>query len=186
MEQKLFGSFLTEKMLDIFPNFETFKERYKELPAVMQKSGLTDENLELHYYLLVGTYGNSTISSVDLEQWIMQFFITIFKWGPVYQKRLEVCRAVQQQDLTTLTDGASAIYNHAYNPGEGGYDANKPTELTYINEQNTSKYKKDQIKAYAEYMELLVADPTEDYLKKFKPLFLSIVEPYNEVIYYGE
>lgn len=50
-------------------------------------------------------------------------------------------------------------------------------ELPAINQQVVSKYKKDKMSGYAMLMNLLATDVTEDFISKFKKLFITIVEP---------
>ena len=88
-------------------------------------------------------------------------------------------RLVNEMGVRNLTEeeliaGAKTIYNKAY------HDATAPTtgtldELEYINEQNTSNYKKSKIGAYADLMYLIKTDVTQTLLNKFQPLFKKII-----------
>ena len=49
-------------------------------------------------------------------------------------------------------------------------------ELPGIDDQNTTQYKKNKLDAYANLMGLLEKDVTEEFLSKFKSLFLKFVE----------
>ena len=49
-------------------------------------------------------------------------------------------------------------------------------ELPGIDDQNTTQYKKNKLDAYANLMGLLEKDVTEEFLSKFKNLFLKFVE----------
>ena len=103
-------------------------------------------------------------------------------YGPAWEKRLEI-----QEKLRNLTDdeiriGSTAIYNTALNP------SSSPTvqtleELEFINSQNTSKYRKSKLEALASLYTLIATDVTEEFIGKFKKLFITIVEP-NYPLYY--
>lgn len=97
-------------------------------------------------------------------------------YGPSWQKRLEI-----QQKLIDLSDdeivkGTTAIYNSALNPGQTP-STQTLEELNYINSQNTTKYKKSKIEGYATLYSLIETDVTEEFIGKFKKLFITVVEP---------
>ena len=169
----LYGNFRTRTFADVYTEFETFKEDYAECGIPIT---LNDTNLLTLYYLLYARYGNSNIASSDETQFKYKVFSTIFMYGPAWQKRLDI-----QQKLVNLSDeeivkGTTAIYNSALNPSTA------PTtqtleELNYINSQNTTKYKKSKIEGYATLYALIETDVTEEFIGKFKKLFITIVEP---------
>ena len=69
--------------------------------------------------------------------------------------------------------GAKAIYNKALNP-ETNPSTNDLTELTYINEQTTTNYKKSKMDALTQLWNLIATDVTESFLERFAPLFKRI------------
>ena len=79
--------------------------------------------------------------------------------------------------------GTKAIYNTANNPGTEP-STGSLEELPYINSQNTTGYKKSKMDAYANLLALLDTDVTEDFIKKFGKLFITILEP-REPLWYG-
>ena len=78
--------------------------------------------------------------------------------------------------------GAKTIVNNSLNP-----DSN-PTvdELEYINQQNTNKVTKSILGAYAELCSLLKLDVTEEFINRFKQLFIQVVQPQRTYIYKTE
>lgn len=169
----LYGNFRTRTFSDIFNTFADFQEAY--IKNGIQRT-ISDTSLSTLYYLLYARYGNSNIASSDENQFVYKVMSTIFMYGPAWEKRLDI-----QQKLMNLSDdeiikGATAIYNQALNPSQA------PTtqtleELNYINSQNTTKYKKSKLEAYAILEELIKTDVTEAFIGKFKKLFITIVEP---------
>ena len=169
----LYGNFRTRTFTDVYTEFETFKEDYTScgIPTT-----LNDTNLLTLYYLLYARYGNSNIASSDENQFKYKIFSTIFMYGPAWQKRLDI-----QQKLLNLSDdeivkGTTAIYNSALNPSQSP-STQALEELNYINSQNTTKYKKSKIEGYATIYALIETDVTEEFIGKFKKLFITIVEP---------
>lgn len=169
----LYGNFRTRTFADVYTSFEDFKEDYDScgIPTT-----LSDDNLTTLYYLLYARYGNSNIASSDETQFKYKVFSTIFMYGPAWQKRLDI-----QQKLVNLSDdeivkGTTAIHNSALNPSQAP-STQSLEELNYINSQNTTKYKKSQIEGYATLYALIETDVTEEFIGKFKKLFITIVEP---------
>lgn len=169
----LYGNFRTRTLSNIFTTLESFKEDYISCGIPVT---LSDDNLTTLYYLLYARYGNSNIASSDENQFKYKLFSTIFMYGPAWQKRLDI-----QQKLVNLSDeeivkGTTAIYNSALNPSTQP-STQTLEELNYINSQNTTKYKKSKIEGYATLYSLIETDVTEEFISKFKKLFITIVEP---------
>ena len=169
----LYGNFRTRTFTDIYSTLESFKEDYSTcgLPTT-----LSDDSLSTLYYLLYARYGNSNIASSDENQFKYKVFSTVFMYGPAWQKRLDLQKKLINLDDDEIVKGTTAIHNNALNPGT------QPTtqtleELNYINQQNTTKYKKSKLEGYAALYSLIETDVTEEFIGKFKKLFITIVEP---------
>lgn len=175
----MFGNFRTQKFTDIYPDVETFLDDYHNngIPAIVK-----DNNISTLYYLLYAKYGNSTIANFDVNQFTYKMFSIIFQYGPTWEKELDIQTNLRSLTNEQLLEGSKAIYNHAYNPNTTPTE-NQPEELTYINEQNTTKYKKGVLDGYMLLQSLLEEDVTGKFLKKFKDLFIKIVEPYSPLWY---
>lgn len=179
----LYGNFRTRTFMEIFLNETNFATEYNNSGVPVT---LTDDNLNTLFYLLYARYGNSHIASSDENQFKYKLFSLIFMYGPAWQKRLELQLAAAALNIQeVMNDGGSAIYNHAYNP------SSLPTtqttnELDYINDQNVTKYKKSKVDAIATINALVETDVTEEFIGKFKKLFLTIVEPELPLWYVSE
>ena len=171
--KSLYGNYRQVKFTDVWQTAESFVSDYKNNGI---ETTISDKTATTLYYLLYSRYGNSVLASSDTNRFKYDVWATIFSYGPTWEKRLEI-----QDKLRNLTDdelfnGATQIYNHAYNPGTAP-STNTLDELTAINEQNTSKSKKGKMDAYAMLIALLETDVTESFLDKFKKLFLKVVQP---------
>lgn len=143
---------------------------------------IPDNDVKLAFGLLLARYANSPIANMSEEQFIIKLWQTIFQYGPSWSKRLEVQRKLRALTDDEIVQGAKIINNHAYNPSTTpGTDS--LTELNYINEQTSQNYKKAKIDAYANLWELLRADVTEQFVKKFQKLFKQVVTPERTYIY---
>lgn len=179
MLNSYYGSYRTRKFSDIYPDVDTFLEDYKsgEIPAE-----LTDDTAKTLYYLLYARYGNSHIAYDDENQFKYAMLSKIFMYGPSWEKRLDVQRKIRALSEEEILQGSKAIYNHAFNP------STLPTtdttdELSFINDQNTTKYKKSKLDGYANLIALIETDVTERFIGQFKKLFITIVAPDYPLLY---
>lgn len=137
------------------------------------------------YYLLYARYGNNPIANRDVNQFKAKVMSIIFSYGPTWEKRLDI-----QAKLRNLTDdqilvGAKAIYNSALNPSDAP-GTGTLEELDYINQQNTTNYKKAPMEAYGQLWELLSIDVTTEFINKFKVCFKTFVMPERPLVYVEE
>jgi hypothetical protein len=169
----LYGNFRTRSFADIYTDLAAFKTDYTTngIPET-----LSETNLTTIYYLLYARYGNSSIASSDETQFKYKLFSTIFMYGPAWQKRLEIQKKLLELSDDEIVKGTTAIYNTALNPSQSP-STQSLEELNYINSQNTTKYKKSKIEGYATLYSLIETDVTEEFIDKFKKLFITIVEP---------
>lgn len=169
----LYGNFRTRSFADIYTELQTFKEDYANngIPTT-----ISDTNLTTLYYLLYARYGNSCIASSDETQFKYKLFGTIFMYGPAWQKRLEIQSDLVSMGIDEAIKGTTAIHNSALNPSQAP-STQSLEELNYINAQNTTKYKKSKIEGYATLYSLIDTDVTEQFISKFKKLFITVVEP---------
>lgn len=163
----------TKIFTDIFPDVDTFIASWKD-SGLYKVGTLTDENASLLFFLLYSRYGNSAIANWDETQFEYRVYATIFQYGPTWQKRLDIQEKLRGLEDAELMAGARAIHNHAFNPSAD------PTALTtegleYINDQNTTNYKRSKLEAYETLMNLLETDVTSEFLDRFKPLFAKFV-----------
>lgn len=166
---------------DIYNNAEDFVNDYKTSGLYIDAGNdkdkisikISDDSAKTLYYLLYARYGNSSIRNWDETQFKYKLFSTIFMYGPSWEKRLEVqakLRALKEEELTL---GAKQIFNHSYNPSTAP-STDTLDELTTINDQNVTKNQRSKLDAYNLLLSLLETDVTNEFLNKFKPLFMQI------------
>ena len=136
------------------------------------------DNLQILYYLLYAKFGNSFITNLDENQWKFKVFSTIWKFGPTWEKKLEIQAELKGLDIKSkdFLKGARAIYNKALNP-ESDPSTAALEELNYINEQTATNYEKSKMDALTQLWSLIVTDVTERFLERFTPLFKKIWNP---------
>ena len=180
MNKGLFGSYRTKKFTDIYPTVDKFLEEYNGGDETLFKNAIpqtiTITSATTLYYILYAQFANSHISNFDETQFKYKLFSTIFMYGPSWEKRLEIQKKLRELTDDELITGTKMIYNHAYNPGSEP-STGSLVELNFINEQNTNTAKRSKLDSYALLYGLLATDVTKEFIDKFKPLFLIVVEP---------
>lgn len=169
----VYGNYRTRKFADIWPSVDVFLKDYQE-SAIPQKLKTADATTL--YYLLYARYGNSSIANSDENQFKYKVFSTIYIGGATWAKKQEIQDKLREMTEDEILAGSKAINNHAYNP-QTAPTTDTVEELDYINEQNTTKYKKSKLDGYAMLWAILNDGVTERFLREFRYHFLVVVEP---------
>lgn len=177
------GGFRTRTFANIFPSVEVFTEELTTsgIPALLTHN----ETIPALYYLLYARYGNSHNAYSDENQFKYALFSTIFMYGPTWEKRLEIQTNLRGLSENEILTGGKAIYNHSFNPSTAP-STNTLEELTTINDQNTTNYKKSKLEGYALLLDLLETDVTEEFISKFKKHFITITATGIPLLYETE
>lgn len=178
----IYGCYWTSTFNDIFKSYDEFKAEKEFYDQAGLDSGISEKSSQTLFYLLSARYGNSSIANSDKTQFKLKLFSIIFQYGPTWEKRLSIQNTLRSLTEDELVTGAKQINNHSYNPSTAP-STDTLEELPTINEQTSTKYKKSKMDAYSNLMLLLEKDVTEDFLKRFKKLFLIVVEPQEPLWY---
>lgn len=191
-EEKLMNSMIpqysTNLFSDIYDDVDKFVQDFKNIGIpykINNVQTVSDTNIQTVYYLLYARYGNNPIANNDITQWKYKIFSVIFQYGPSWQKRLDIQAQLRGLTEADILAGNRAIYNHAYNPSQTP-STSTTSELDFINEQNTTNFKKSKMEAYAQLWELIDTDVTEAFLDKFKKCFKQFVAPERPLLYVTE
>lgn len=179
----LYGNFVNRTFADIFPDAEKFESEYKESALYDSKNIIT--NPKLLYFLLYARYGNSVIASFDENQFKYKVFSTMFMYGPAWEKRLDVQSKVRELKEEEIIRGSKRINNMSYNPSTAP-TTDTLEELTTINQQFTDGWKKSKLEGYRTLLQLIETDVTEEFIGKFKKLFIIVVQPNLPLWYESE
>lgn len=172
-----YGKFSNKRFLDVFPDAEKFKEEYIYYQALFNSPlRVAEDQMAFVYYLLYSKYGSEYIAMSNTTRFEAKLFATLELAAPILLKELDI-----QKNLLKLTDeeirsGTKAIHNHAFNPS-GTPSTGTLEELPFINDQNTTQYKKSPMEGYAILLSLLDDKLLETFLRKFKKLFLRVLAP---------
>lgn len=173
--ERFIGQYGTVTFGEAFPTSTQFMTEFKATAYyTLLNNEFTDTSINLVYYLLLAKYEANPTANQDVSLFKNKLFSIIFKYGPTWQKKLDI-----QQKLRTLTEsdiilGTTTIYNRASNP-EQAPTTDTIDELTYINDQNTQKFKRNKTSAYSELYSLLRDNITDAFIDHFKVCFRMIV-----------
>ena len=184
--ESLYGNFRNKKFSEIYPDVTTFKAVYNiAIPSAYSTYNVSTTDAELIYYLLYSRYGNSTIASSDENRFKFQLSSLIFQHAPLWKKQLDVQKELRALTTSDLQKGTFQINNQAVNPSSAP-STSSTTELDKIDAQTTNRWVKSPLEGYANLMVLLEKDATEDFLNKFRKLFIQVVEPEVPLWYVSE
>lgn len=183
MINSYYGSYRTRTFADIFPSYEDFRNAYEETALKIEFNDYL--SLEQLYLMLYAHYGNSHVAYTDENQFKYYMWAIIYQHGPVMLKNREIQIRLTQLSEDEITKGGHAIYNHAFNPSTEP-STNTLRELEYINDQNTTNYVKSKLEGFAALKDLLDNDVVDDFIHKFKRLFIKVLAPDYPLLYATE
>ena len=175
LNQDLYGYQRTRTFSEIYPTVDDFKTSYNNNPFATA-TNIGENEVEKIYYMLFANYGNSSICSSDEYRFELKLFSLIHQYGPVYVQKKIIQKKIIETPWDGFKKGGKIIYNNALNPNVAP-STDTLTELTYINNQNTNNYVKSDAESMQIKLELLDDNLETEFLAKFRPLFLKIVNP---------
>lgn len=169
-----YGGFLNSAFYEIYEDIQVFIADYKNIGIPAK---LKEESIRTIWYLLNAKYNTSIIAYNSIYQFKLQLFSTIFKYGPWWQKQLQLQDKLRALDFDKVArQGTTAIHNEAVNDSRAPSTATTE-QIPFINRQNTTHYKKSTLETISEMSMLLERDFTTEFIKKFEPLFENILAP---------
>lgn len=185
MDRTLFQVFDNITFSELWETADDFVTTYNdtELP---KEPYLDDETLKLVWLLLIGRFADSTIKPYNTYgAFKVRFMSKVWQYAPTWKKRLDIqnrLRSLSLEDGSPIFEGSKAIYNSAMNPGTAPSTSDSE-ELNFINNQNTTKYKKSKLEGFALLNDLLENDVTEQFLRRFDDMFKTIIFSGRPLLY---
>lgn len=189
MSNSMIPQYSTVLFTEVWDSAEDFKSDLaaSAFAGCMQDGSITGQpdNVSLLYYLLYAKYGNTPVANNDLTQFKYKVFSVMYQYGPTWEKKTDLQEKIRNLTDTDLLTGAKAIYNSAMNPSTTP-STSSLDELTYINSQNTTNYKKSKMEAYNLQWSLLDDSLTAKFIEKFAICFKKFVYPEQPLLYVSE
>ena len=196
---RMIPEYSTIRFCDVYDSATDFVSDYKASALydaytdtshnVHLNNSISDDNATKLFYLLYARYGNNPIANWDKEQFKYKLFSVIFQYGPTWAKKLDVQAKVRELSDTTpgegIFAGSKTIYNAAANPSTEP-STQSLEELTFINAQNTTNYKRSPLEGYTMLLDLLEDDVTDEFLRRFNICFKKFVSPERPLLYVEE
>ena len=167
---------------EIFIDEADFLAEYKSSGLYLSAHKMTDDGVNYLYYLLYSKYANNPIANFDVNMFKYKMWAIMSQHGPIWEKQLDIQGKLRALTDTDVIQGGKAIYNHSYNPGTAP-STSTLEELTAINDQNTTNYKKSKMEAYTQLWDLVSRDVTEEFLARFSVCFKKFVRPEHPLLY---
>lgn len=179
LNDSYYGKYRTGSFVDEFPTEDSFIDFYKNNGGIHET--IKERSAQTLYYLLYARYGEYRIAMSNYQRFKYAVMATIFKYGPTWEKRLEVQQQIRALTVEEIQAGTLAVTNNALNPGN---KLTKDDELIKnVNNQSRTNYKKSKLDAYGQLYAMLETDVTEEFLDKFKNLFNKWADPTDTLWY---
>lgn len=170
--------FKAEYQASVFYDYEeeTVTENGVTKTITHLNNSISEPRIELLFGLLYAKYGNNPISGNNLFQFKTKLFSIIYKYGPEWETKLNLQQKIRDLKDEDIVLGSKTIYNHAFNDA-GSPSTAKLDELTYINDQNTTNYKRSPLEGLILQWDALANNTTEEFINKFQVCFQRCVYP---------
>lgn len=176
----------TKTFNEIYDNSADFITDYTTYEtSISDVNKIDNKYVTITWTLLTAKYGNTPIANWSEEQFKMKVFTIMFQYAPTWVKRLDIQDKVRALTETDIITGDKTIYNQALAPNQSPSTASLD-EVNFISSQNTANKKKSKMNAYNDLLMLLDTDVSQEYIDKFKKLFLYVVKPSYDDIYVTE
>jgi len=179
----------TKTFSQVYPDVENFVNDYQRFPWFTGEDApfLHDNTIQILYWLLIARYANNPIANRDQNQFCFKLFAIVWQYGPTWEKKLDIQKQLRNIDFSNddWLQGAKAIYNTALNPETAPSTASLE-ELQYINQQNTTNYKRSKFDALAILASLLDDSFTEEFIRRFRVCFKQFVAPEDPLLFVTE
>ncbi len=195
----LYGTFRQQTFADIFPDASSFEDEFNNnslfgsnsydsnfISRTQNTTGYDNStgsrfNANLIYFILYSNYGNSVVASSDTNRFKYRLWSIIYQYGPTWAKEMVIQEKLRALTEDEIISGSNTVANSAMNPSIDPNETNGV--LSYINQQNTSKFYRSKIDGYQNLLATLTRDPTQAFIDKFKDLFLKVIMPEYPLLY---
>lgn len=183
-----FGLYRTRTFGQIFPDSTSFSAFYNANPVparLMSGVDYATYDISVIYGLLVSEFFASHIAFSSEDWFKMKLMQIIYEYGPAWQREMALQDKLMKLSDTDLVTGAKAIHNHAAHPSTAPATATLD-EVEYIDDQSTTNWKKEKLKAYMDARNVIDDSVTREFISRFKKLFVRFIYADDPVEYeYG-
>lgn len=171
----------TMTLLEIYPTVADFKADYNEIGMI--NTTISDDNLSLIYYVLMGVYADSATTNSSLDMFRFRFFTRIMDYAPIYIRELKTQKELlEMADNGDIEKSSEVVYNTASNPSKKP-PVNSREPLNFIDNQSATLHKRSRLDALSYLHSMLDGDASARFIARFDDLFRPILYG-NEAIGY--
>lgn len=154
-----------------------------------------DFSWKVFYSLISGRHALDEVSvrgddESSLARWKTRFCSILWQYGPSWWKQAQLQDQFRKFSEEDLVKGSLQVASQALNPAKKPDKTIQGIDLPIvetINAQSSNQYKKNKTDAYSSLLFLLKNDVTEPFLRRFDPLFKTILRnsPCEDCAYDG-
>ena len=158
----------TFTFLEIFPNYEFFKEKILE-ESILPAADIDEPTLKYIWALMYRSFGNIEVMYTVKQDFIDRFLNEFEDYFAKIKREREIISKIHKLSDDELLIVSESINNFANNPNDLPEDPTKP--LSYISNQNWGRITNGKIAAYLQALNNLPSYRSGEIIKKFRPLF---------------
>lgn len=163
---------------DVFPTFEDFKSAITDYTNV----DVEDDFLNILYTKFNIKYQVSNIRFTIKEMFLYQFCSIFDNEFSKFKRRFDINQKLKNMTLDNIKIISEAVANFSETPN---FKLEKPSDaVDYINNQTASFGKIGDLEAYLKQLDALMTEGYEEFIDKFKELFVAFA--FDDPIYYCE
>lgn len=178
----LIPSYKNKLMHNVWSDVESFKNDFNNSYA---KSCISEESAEITYNLVFARFADTPISG-NQESFKAKMFSVIFRFGPSWEKRLDIQKKIRGLSDEDIMRGSRTVSNSALNPSNEPSISEAENGLAEINSQVATHMKRGKLEGYAALLALIDKDVTSEYIGKFAECFIKFFIPDNDALYVDE
>lgn len=161
---------ITFYFTDCFVDFESFKSAIADYTS----QAVDDDFLNKIYFKFCAKYAASNIIFTIKEMFIYQFCNIFDDEFSKFKRRYDINQKLKDITIDNIKILNETISNQAENPN---YTPDTPDKaLSYITAQNAVFNKINDLDAYIRQLETLMTEGFEEFINKFKELFVAFVD----------
>lgn len=184
----IYGNYRTRTFGQIFPDLTTFKNFFTGCPIpnrLLTGTPYANYTIDAIYALLVSEFFGAHIAHSSEDWFKLRVMQIIFEYGPTWQREMVLQDKLMNATDADLRAGAYSLHNHALHPSTSP-STGTDEELTYIDDQNVNKWKKDYVRSFTDGSAALDDSATRRFINHFKKLFIKFIVPDGNIYYEEE
>lgn len=158
----------TFKFLEIFPNYDSFKETILA-QTILEESEIDEATLKYFWAIMYRSFGNVEVMYTVKQDFIDRFLNELEDLFTKVKRERELVAKIHQLTDEEIAVVSESVNNFANNPNDLPEDPTQPLE--YISNQNWGRIANGKFTAYLQALNNIPSYRIGSIIRQFRPLF---------------